>query len=137
MPPAFKHFQNAPTTSIFCLYLCSHMRRRPLCNTLDAAGYTYNPYTKMDAFGQPSGLMLTALEQHELPVGADNSAIPVLGHPSVRNGAPHVGSDTAPPFTGLLADKSKFESMMSANVTLLAFIGILALALVGRLPGSR
>jgi len=112
------------------------MRRRPLCNTLDAAGYTYNPYTQMDTFGQPSGLMLTALEQHELPVGADNSAIPVLGHPSVRNGAPPTGSDTSGAWKSALADKAKQETVLNANVTLLAFIGILVLALFGRLPGS-
>jgi hypothetical protein len=113
------------------------MRRRPLCNTLDAAGYTYNPYTTMDTFGQPSGLMLTALEQHELPLGADNSAIPVLGHPSVRNGAPHTGSDTSGVWKGTLADKHKLEGVLGANTTLVAFIAILVLALVGRLPGSR
>jgi len=113
------------------------MRRRTQCNTLDAAGYTYNPYTKMDMFGQPSGLMLTALESQELPIGADNSAIPVLGHPSVRNGAPNTGSDTSAPWKGDLASKNKFDGMLNANAALLAFIGILVLALVGKLPGSR
>jgi hypothetical protein len=113
------------------------MLRRTKCNTLDAAGYTYNPYTTMDTFGMPSGLMLTALEQHELPIGADNSAIPVLGHPSVRNGAPTTGSDASGAWKGGLADKSKFEGMLNANTTLLVFIGILVLALVGKLPGSR
>jgi hypothetical protein len=113
------------------------MLRRTKCNTLDAAGYTYNPYTTMDTFGSPSGLMLTALEQHELPIGADNSAIPVLGHPSVRNGAPTTGSDASAAWKSDLSGKQKMQTMLDANTTLLAFVAIVVLALIGKLPGSR
>ncbi len=112
------------------------MLPRHKCNTLDAAGYTYNPYTKMDTFGHPSGLSLTALEQHELPIGADNSAIPVLGDHSVRNRNIPVGSDMVPPYKGLAADQRRSQAATQANVTLIGFIAILVLALWLKLPGS-
>jgi hypothetical protein len=86
----------------------------------------------MDTFGQPSGLNLTALEQHNLPVGADNSAIPELGHPSLRNGAPHIGSDNSGRWNNTRAAVAKHQMTFDANITLIAFIAILVLALRAR-----
>ena len=108
------------------------MLRRTRATTLDRAGYTYNPFTTMDTFGQPTGLNLTALEQHNLPIGADNSAIPELGHPSLRNGSPHIGSDTSGKWNNTRAAMAKQQLNSDANISLLAFIVILVLALRAR-----
>jgi len=105
------------------------MRRAPQCNTLDAAGWTYNPYTGLDVFGAPSPLMLTALEQHELPLGGGLPAVSALADPKLRNGEPRLGSDSASQWKGVPKDDA-------STFALVAFIGILALALYMRLPGS-
>jgi len=103
-------------------------------NTLESAGYTYNPFTTNDIWGAPAQIDMPAAKQHELPVGADDGAIPSMAAPHLRNGAPRQGSDQSEPW---VRGNSAKEQMLNTNTTyLLLFAGILAAALVLRAPGS-
>jgi hypothetical protein len=53
-----------------------------LQNTLESAGYLYNPFTQADIWGTPNMLNLQEMNRQNLPVGADDSAIPQLANPS-------------------------------------------------------
>ncbi len=53
-----------------------------LQNTLEGAGFAYNPFTTSDIWGVPGMLNLPAITNSELRVGADDSAIPQLANPS-------------------------------------------------------
>jgi hypothetical protein len=101
------------------------------CNTLDKAGYTYNPFTTLDWWGRPNGFNVGGLEQTQnLMLGADDSAIPELGHPALRTNRNPVGSDmSSENWEGRQADDLRRRKRDMSNATLLAFIGILVLAL--------
>ena len=103
-----------------------------LQNTLDNAGYTYNPFTQNDIWGSPSQLNLTPETRKELPVGADDSALPQFSEPHLRNGAPIPGSDNSARWTRPNSVRSQVQAANS--VYLIGFGIILAAALYYRLP---
>ena len=109
--------------------------RVPKPSTLDKAGYTYNPFTTMDTFGQPSALNMLPVEARNLPIGADNTAIPALANPQLRKDLPQ-GSDTSKEWKGTLRQQAKDAMQMQASTAMLLFIGILGVALYVKPPGS-
>jgi len=98
--------------------------------TLDGAGYTYNPFTQNDIWGMPSQLAMQPLTSKELPVGADDSAIPQMATAEMRRGAPqHATNISRPP-----PPPPPTQAATIHTQSLIAFIAIVALALFVKVP---
>lgn len=65
-------------------------------NTLESAGYLYNPFTQADIWGAPTMLNLAAITSQELQVGADDSALPQLANPGFGRPDYVAGSSVLP-----------------------------------------
>lgn len=99
-----------------------------LQNTLESSGYLFNPFTQSDTWGAPSQLNLTAVTKSDLPVGADDSALPVFSDATLLNSAPLQGSAVTPkhtPYADQAVSRDKY-------LMLAGFIAVLALALYSR-----
>lgn len=92
-------------------------------NSLETAGYLYNPFTEGDIWGQPSQFMNTETHAQELQVGQDDSALPELANPALQQDL-HQGS-ARPEFRKRTRRELQQES---SNVALLGFIALLAAA---------
>jgi hypothetical protein len=95
---------------------------QPWERTLDSAGFSYNPFTTLDIFGQPASLNLTAITGRELPVGADDSALPTIAQ--FQRQPENTGSGVPPPAPSVFQ-----ETDMQALTTTGIFIAILVVAL--------
>ena len=94
-------------------------------NTLETAGYVYNPFTTNDIWGHPSALALRSIEKENLPVGADDGALPDFSDPFYGRPGPVQGSGYAAQHR-----PTRREIQQQTNMTTLAIFGaLLALAL--------
>lgn len=95
--------------------------------TLDNAGYTYNPFTGNDIWGRPADINLTPITSKELPVGADDGALPEFSKPYLRRGDVTVGSDHSAAWNP--AAQTRQNDQLTNLVYLGAFAAVLAVAL--------
>lgn len=94
--------------------------------TLDGEAYTFNPMTETDTWARPCQFLFKDDHKDELPLGADDSAMPLFNADYLRNGGPTVGSDETPEWK---RSRAAQQAQMEANTYLTAFvvIGILAI----------
>jgi hypothetical protein len=91
--------------------------------TLEEAGYSYNPFTSNDIWGQPRSLGLHAERAQTLPAGLDSSAFPALSTPGLAYDTTQ-GSGRKP-----FHKQTRMEQEMSTGmVTTGIFIAVMAAA---------
>lgn len=98
--------------------------------TLEGENYVYNPFTTNDIWGRPSDVQMGALQQSELPVGADDSAMPLMSQEFVRSGVHPQGSDDSAAWKRRSAVKE--AQNMQSYVMLAGFAAIMAWAMFYR-----
>jgi len=99
--------------------------------TLEGEGFLYNPFTNSDIWGGPTQLAMTPVMQNDLPVGADDSAIPHMARAYTAPGGPRAAGSGAVPVPPRLQQSSSLNMDMAR---LGIFLGILAAALYFTVP---
>lgn len=102
--------------------------KRTKQNTLDKAGFTYNPFSSTEIWTRPTVPNLTALTSQELPLGNDGSALPAVSGPGMRNPNFATGSETGDANFATAKEKQEEAKHQKNLMYLLAFAAVLAVA---------
>ena len=100
--------------------IMAHLR-----NTLESAGYLYNPFTQGDTWGQPTQFMNKETHAQELVVGADDSALDTMAQPGLQHPSVVTGSSNNADFRKVTP---KQIEQVQAQTMLFIFVAVLAVA---------
>lgn len=95
-------------------------------NTLEHAGYLYNPFTTNEIWGQPPFEMHEDSHKQTLQVGQDDSSLPALGDPALRIANETYGTQQ-PANYRVRTEKDRLNE--NAQSYLLVFIAVVAAAM--------
>lgn len=96
--------------------------------TLDSAGYTYDPFTESSIWGAPPQLMMPCDGQQELPLGADDSAMPRFTQGALTNSGPRQGSVQSEVYEQPEVAQADTKKI----IMLVGFIAVIGLALYSK-----